>query len=51
MSLPPIRNPDRNLAGHNSVSASPTTLSSYNRQRRHSALGYQSPLDFETNVN
>ena len=23
----------------------------YNRQRRHSALGYQSPLDFETNVN
>jgi len=23
----------------------------YNRQRRHSALGYQSPRDFETNVN
>lgn len=23
----------------------------YNRQRRHSALGYQSPLDFESNVN
>lgn len=23
----------------------------YNRQRRHSALGYQSPLDFEANVN
>jgi len=23
----------------------------YNRQRRHSALGYKSPLDFETNVN
>lgn len=23
----------------------------YNRHRRHSALGYQSPLDFETNVN
>jgi len=23
----------------------------YNRQRRHSALGYQTPLDFDTNVN
>jgi transposase InsO family protein len=23
----------------------------YNRQRRHSALGYPTPLDFETNVN
>lgn len=23
----------------------------YNRQRRHSALGYKTPLDFETNVN